>query len=40
MLDCGGGTIDATAYQAENEYPLRLSNELVEPGGKLISGIR
>ncbi|OBT41085.1 hypothetical protein VE00_09322 [Pseudogymnoascus sp. WSF 3629] len=33
LLDCGGGTIDATAYQAEQEYPLRLSKELVDPGG-------
>lgn len=33
ILDAGGGTVDATTYMVDSEYPLRLSKELVDPDG-------
>lgn len=30
----GGGTVDANTYTISNTTPLRLTNEVVEPGGK------
>jgi len=35
ILDAGGGTVDATTYMVNSEYPLRLSKELVEPAGMM-----
>ena len=34
LLDAGGGTVDATTYRVDNEFPLRLSKELVPADGK------
>jgi len=34
-LDCGGGTVDAVTYQIGSNYPLRLGEQIVPPGGKL-----
>jgi hypothetical protein len=33
ILDAGGGTVDATIYKVDQQYPLRLSKELVQPDG-------
>ncbi|PMD47527.1 hypothetical protein L207DRAFT_506529 [Hyaloscypha variabilis F] len=35
LLDAGGGTVDATTYRVDNEFPLRLSKELVPADGCL-----
>ncbi|KAG5656912.1 hypothetical protein KAF25_011081 [Fusarium avenaceum] len=35
LLDAGGGTVDANTYQVSKEDPLRLTNEVVAPGGGL-----
>ncbi|KAI1395126.1 hypothetical protein F4819DRAFT_506014 [Hypoxylon fuscum] len=35
LLDAGGGTVDANTYTVSQTQPLRLSNEVVEPGGGL-----
>lgn len=35
ILDAGGGTVDATTYMVDKQYPLRLSKELVDPKGCL-----
>ncbi|PMD41330.1 hypothetical protein L207DRAFT_486961 [Hyaloscypha variabilis F] len=32
-LDAGGGTVDCVAYQLDTHWPLRLGQEVVEPGG-------
>ncbi|KAG4420745.1 hypothetical protein IFR04_006131 [Cadophora malorum] len=32
-LDCGGGTVDAVTYQIGSNYPLRLGEQIVPPGG-------
>jgi hypothetical protein len=34
ILDCGGGTVDATAYMLDKDRPLRLSEEIVPSDGK------
>ncbi|KAF7955544.1 hypothetical protein EAE96_004470 [Botrytis aclada] len=33
IADCGGGTVDIVTYEIGTEYPLRLSEEKVTPGG-------
>ncbi|KAF4972875.1 hypothetical protein FSARC_646 [Fusarium sarcochroum] len=35
LLDAGGGTVDANTYEVSSEEPLRLSREVVPPGGGL-----
>ncbi|KAI1775051.1 hypothetical protein F4818DRAFT_451981 [Hypoxylon cercidicola] len=35
LLDAGGGTVDANTYTVSQTQPLRLSDEIVEPGGGL-----
>ncbi|KAJ3547643.1 hypothetical protein NM208_g1412 [Fusarium decemcellulare] len=35
LLDAGGGTVDANTYEISNRAPLRLSREVVPPGGGL-----
>ncbi|CAH0056992.1 unnamed protein product [Clonostachys solani] len=35
LLDAGGGTVDANTYEISNVAPLRLSEEVVPPGGGL-----
>ncbi|XXG98242.1 peptide transporter ptr2 [Hypoxylon texense] len=35
LLDAGGGTVDANTYTISQTQPLRLSDEVVEPGGGL-----
>lgn len=34
VLDCGGGTIDASTYTTVDDQPLRLSEAIVSPAGK------
>ncbi|KAK7998891.1 hypothetical protein PG991_014566 [Apiospora marii] len=34
LLDAGGGTVDANTYTISKTIPLRLTHEVVEPGGK------
>ncbi|KAK8087694.1 hypothetical protein PG997_002655 [Apiospora hydei] len=36
LLDAGGGTVDANTYTISNTAPLRLTHEVVEPGGGLF----
>ncbi|KAK7974420.1 hypothetical protein PG989_016268 [Apiospora arundinis] len=36
LLDAGGGTVDANTYTISNTTPLRLTHEVVEPGGGLF----
>jgi len=40
VLDAGGGTIDAVTYKVTNSYPLRLDDEVVEPGSRYIHSIQ
>ncbi|KAJ2979435.1 hypothetical protein NUW58_g7200 [Xylaria curta] len=35
LLDAGGGTVDANTYMVSQTQPLRLSEEIVLPGGAL-----
>lgn len=35
LLDAGGGTVDANTYTVSQTQPLRLSDEVVKPGGGL-----
>ncbi|KAI1758498.1 hypothetical protein GGR53DRAFT_516970 [Hypoxylon sp. FL1150] len=35
LLDAGGGTVDANTYTVSQTQPLRLSEEVVQPGGGL-----
>ncbi|KAK0653120.1 hypothetical protein B0T16DRAFT_407468 [Cercophora newfieldiana] len=35
LLDAGGGTVDANTYTVSTATPLRLTKEVVEPGGGL-----
>ncbi|KAM5345065.1 hypothetical protein ACJ41O_010927 [Fusarium nematophilum] len=35
LLDAGGGTVDANTYEISSRAPLRLSREVVPPGGGL-----
>ncbi|ETS77294.1 hypothetical protein PFICI_11168 [Pestalotiopsis fici W106-1] len=35
LLDAGGGTVDANTYTISRTTPLRLTREVVEPGGGL-----
>ncbi|KAF2181357.1 hypothetical protein K469DRAFT_713791 [Zopfia rhizophila CBS 207.26] len=35
LLDAGGGTVDANTYTVSQTTPLRLTSEVVEPGGGL-----
>ena len=37
-LCLGGGTVDANTYTVSRKSPLRLTHEVVEPGGKYTSG--
>ncbi|KAH7377574.1 hypothetical protein BKA64DRAFT_736873 [Cadophora sp. MPI-SDFR-AT-0126] len=37
-LDCGGGTVDAVTYQVGRNYPLRLGEQIVPPGGDNCGG--
>ncbi len=34
LLDAGGGTVDANTYQVSETTPLRLTREVVHPGGE------
>ncbi|KAK8130804.1 hypothetical protein PG999_003184 [Apiospora kogelbergensis] len=36
LLDAGGGTVDANTYTVSRTNPLRLTHEVVEPGGGLF----
>ncbi|KAK8876951.1 Hsp70 chaperone protein [Apiospora arundinis] len=36
LLDAGGGTVDANMYTISKTAPLRLTREVVEPGGGLF----
>ncbi|RYP70522.1 hypothetical protein DL769_004936 [Monosporascus sp. CRB-8-3] len=35
LLDAGGGTVDANTYTVSRTTPLRLTKEIVQPGGDL-----
>jgi hypothetical protein len=35
LLDAGGGTVDANTYTVSTAIPLRLTREVVQPGGGL-----
>ncbi|KAI0433147.1 hypothetical protein F5Y09DRAFT_299802 [Xylaria sp. FL1042] len=38
LLDAGGGTVDANTYTVSQTQPLRLSEEVVSPGGNSSRG--